>query len=85
MARIAIFRKEIKDAATATVVAAYSLPVGDKEATALAVEKLLENDRYIFPVRGSKVHFSHIHLKITELQCRRRNQTMANHSFMTAS
>ena len=50
MARVGIVRKDFKDAATAIVPSAYSLPVGDKEATALAVEKLLENDRYIFPV-----------------------------------
>jgi len=50
MARIAIFRKEIKDTATKIIVSIYSLPVGDKQATADAVEKLLKNDSYIFSV-----------------------------------
>jgi hypothetical protein len=49
MARIGLLRKEIKDAETKVVVTAYSLPVGDKEATAAAIEKLLQNDKYIFP------------------------------------
>jgi hypothetical protein len=50
MARIGIFRKEIKDTATKIIVSSYSLPVGDKDATVEAVKKLLENDAYIFSV-----------------------------------
>jgi Domain of unknown function (DUF6532) len=57
MARITILHKELKDAATKTVVADYNLPVHDKEATKNAVKTLLEADKYIFTKKGVRSQY----------------------------